>query len=239
MESSALSFEAELDNNKVHSYEQLVDLLKVNPITTLSFWHHIQVPGCVTFLNIVSTSVPTPEYSVTDLKVSVHFQQARLSTLDENYTVPDQITDLRKLASLLERIEQFDASLSASSKEYKLEKSVSIILALLEDLREGQGLSQEQSDVLAFLTEQLSEQPLKAVPRYSADLLVFSSIYAQYRLMHTRFCTTPEGSSSHISQPSGGCATSTTSMHCFSKSQEVCSHVSVTWLHKCKIKKKL
>ncbi|KAH8019862.1 hypothetical protein HPB51_022963 [Rhipicephalus microplus] len=86
------------------------------------------------------------------------------------------LSGIRSLHTTLNRMSSFKAP-DVCDKEEKVKATFSLLLSLLDDLKSGDLLPQEKTEALDFIKEQLDLLHRKDHSlRYSAELLIFSSI---------------------------------------------------------------
>ncbi|KAH8032195.1 hypothetical protein HPB51_023830 [Rhipicephalus microplus] len=109
-----------------------------------------------------------------DLSVSVYFKCAPL--VSDDVCIPDEVRDVRVLDNLLDSVERY-CEKKARQQEDKVGGVLRLVLSLLDDICDDELHDDERADALIFLKEQCKLLTKKSNGvRYSAELLVFSSI---------------------------------------------------------------
>ncbi|XP_077508849.1 uncharacterized protein LOC144120360 [Amblyomma americanum] len=175
---SLQTHEEEEAKNKIDTFQVLLECLP--QIKLSDFWNVISRPACVLFLNLAVDDVPRVLSSVTvleNLTVKVHYRNVQLTTIDGIDTIPHTVHDIRCLIGLLDAVESFHGKL-LSKHEEKIDGLLKLALSLLEDALNCELADVEQPNAVSFLKEQVSLLLVKhsRSSRYSAELLVFSSI---------------------------------------------------------------
>ncbi|XP_077494772.1 uncharacterized protein LOC144105520 [Amblyomma americanum] len=189
---SLQTHEEEEAKNNIDTFQVLLECLP--QIKLSDFWNVISRPACVLFFNLAVDDVPRVLSSVTvleNLTVKVHYRNVQLTTIDGIDTIPHTVHDIRCLIGLLDVVESFHGKL-LSKHEEKIDGLPKLALSLLEDALNCELADVEQPNAVSFLKEQVSLLLVKhsRSPRYSAELLVFSSILFTvsphaYRFLHS------------------------------------------------------
>ncbi|XP_075725128.1 uncharacterized protein LOC119179731 [Rhipicephalus microplus] len=173
---SQAAFEKEEKQYKVCNLGELIS--RVNERPNKKFWCTTACETCLIVAHI-EPALQAPEMLVSvvvteDLSVSVYFKCAPL-VLDD-VCIPDEVRDVRVLDNLLDSVERY-CEKKARQQEDKVGGVLRLVLSLLDDICDDELHDDERADALIFLKEQCKLLTKKSNGvRYSAELLVFSSI---------------------------------------------------------------
>lgn len=161
-------------SNRIDSFQALLSGLP--RIQVSEFWKVVSYPECILFLNLGVDGAPAIRKSVkvtNDLFIRLFFQDVEVTKID-GVNIPETVNDIRCLTNLLDAIERLD-QVSAFKPMDKTDSTLRLVHSLLEDAFNQELQSEERQDALTFLLEQVSLLSSKS-PRYSSELLVFSSL---------------------------------------------------------------
>ncbi|KAH8037701.1 hypothetical protein HPB51_015746 [Rhipicephalus microplus] len=173
---SQAAFEKEKKQYKVCNLGELIS--RVNERPNKKFWCTTACETCLIVAHI-EPALQAPEMLVSvvvteDLSVSVYFKCAPL--VSDDVCIPDEVRDVRVLDSLLDSVERY-CEKKARQQEDKVGGVLRLVLSLLDDICDDELHDDERADALIFLKEQCKLLTKKSNGvRYSAELLVFSSI---------------------------------------------------------------
>ncbi|KAH7934612.1 hypothetical protein HPB51_029023 [Rhipicephalus microplus] len=173
---SQAAFENEEKQYKVCNLGELIS--RVNERPNKKFWC---TTACKTCLNVahIEPALQAPEMLVSvvvteDLSVSVYFKCPPL--VSDDVCIPDEVRDVCVLDNLLDSVERYSEK-KARQQEDKMGGVRRLVLSLLDDICDDELHDDERADALIFLKEQCKLLTKKSNGvRYSAELLVFSSI---------------------------------------------------------------
>lgn len=167
--------EEEEHRNKLSSYEDLVSRLQGLGLST--YWATVKAENAVLFVHISGEDPPVVERSVIvsrNMEITAFWKKVKVPAKD--LLIPATLDDLRSLHTILDRMSSFKAP-DVCDKEEKVKATFSLLFSLLDDLKSGDLLPQEKTEALDFIKEQLDLLHRKDHSlRYSAELLIFSSI---------------------------------------------------------------
>lgn len=173
---SQAAFENEEKQYKVCNLGELIS--RVNERPNKKFWCTTACETCLIVAHI-EPALQAPEMLVSvvvteDLSVSVYFKCAPL--VSDDVCIPDEVRDVRVLDNLLDSVERY-CEKKARQQEDKVGGVLRLVLSLLDDICDDELHDDERADALIFLKEQCKLLTKKSNGvRYSAELLVFSSI---------------------------------------------------------------
>ena len=104
-------------------------------------------------------------YLTSDLKVSVYFENCKLTNIGK-YNIIDLIATIDEFQDILEKLENFHDHYQMESKS-----NIELAMQLIKSCTDF-----ENAENLKFVHEQL-DLYVKAMPKYSSDLLIFSSLF--------------------------------------------------------------
>ncbi|KAH6941182.1 hypothetical protein HPB50_014601 [Hyalomma asiaticum] len=167
--------EEEEHRNKLSSYEDLVSRLQGLGLST--YWATVKAENAVLFVHISGEDPPVVERSdivSRNMEITAFWKKVKVPAKD--LLIPATLDDLRSLHTILDRMSSFKAP-DVCDKEEKVKATFSLLFSLLDDLKSGDLLPQEKTEALDFIKEQLDLLHRKDHSlRYSAELLIFSSI---------------------------------------------------------------
>lgn len=167
--------QAEEDKNKIDDFQALLQCLP--SVKVSKFWTVFSQHDYILFLSLTVDGAPEIRKSVKvteDLSLKLYFQDVEVTKLD-GMIIPKSVNDVRCLTRLLDAVESFDKHLAFRKPEDKAGGILKLVLSLLEDATNLDNPDEERQDALTFLKEQVFLLLSKS-PRYSSELLVFSSL---------------------------------------------------------------
>ncbi|XP_077492240.1 uncharacterized protein LOC144103382 [Amblyomma americanum] len=172
---SISSHEEQERQNKLQSYEDFVSRLQSLDLST--YLTSVKAEHAVLFVHIEGEDPPDVERSVIvskNMEVTAFWRKVKVPVKD--LLIPCILDDLRCLQTTLDSMRSFKAP-DVCDKDEKVKASFSLLFSLLDSLRCDDLLPQEKTEALGFIKEQLDLLHKKDhSARYSAELLIFSSI---------------------------------------------------------------
>ncbi|KAH7948992.1 hypothetical protein HPB49_003981 [Dermacentor silvarum] len=167
--------EEEESRNKLTLYEDLVSPLQGLGLST--YWTTVKAENAVLFVHISGEDPPDVERSVIlnrNMEITAFWRKVKVPAKD--HLIPATLNDLRCLHTILDRMSSFKAP-DVCDKEEKVKTTFSLLFSLLDDIKLDDLLPQEKTEALDFIKEHLDLLHRKDHSlRYSAELLIFSSI---------------------------------------------------------------
>ncbi|XP_070377578.1 uncharacterized protein [Dermacentor albipictus] len=173
---STETHQAEEVRNKIDNFQAL---LKCIPSIKVSkFWTVVSQHDFILFLNLTVDGAPAIQKSVKvteDLSSKLYFHDVEVTKLDGVEIIPKTVNDIECLTGLLDAVESCDKVPAFRKPEDKTGGILKLVLSLLEDATNQEMQDEERQDAMTFLKEQVFLLLSKS-PRYSSELLVFSSL---------------------------------------------------------------